>query len=386
MRNSIVAKKLLETCEQIQIGSLRMKTPNGEIHEFGEGVPRAEITIHDWAMASIIAERGDIGLGETYVQGLWETPDLEGFLKLLLVNEEVSIPLSKGSHLQKLIFQFTNSFLRRNNRSGSRKNITQHYDVGNEFYELWLDPSMTYSSALYGDADECLEAAQRNKYSRLLSLLPEKAEKVLEIGCGWGGFAEQAAHSGRSVTGVTVSNAQLEFARRRLGDKADIQLRDYRDIKGKYDSIVSIEMIEAVGEQYWPQYFRTIKQRLAEGGTAALQAIIVEDASFERYRNQSDFIRQYIFPGGMLVAPKGIRECAKQCGLKVNDFYRFGQDYARTLRDWLVRFNQAEPKIRALGFSDEAIRSWRYYFEFCAAGFAHEKHINVAHVTLAHQE
>ncbi len=386
MKNSIVARKLLKACEQIQVGSLRLKTPNGDIHEFGGGAPHAEINIHDWAMASIIAERGDIGLGETYVLGMWETPDLERFLNFLLENEDLSIPLSKGSYLQKLIFRFTNSFLRRNNRSGSRKNITQHYDVGNEFYKLWLDPSMTYSSALYGDGVDCLEAAQKNKYSRLLSLLPQSAENVLEIGCGWGGFAEEAAQSGRAVTGVTVSNAQLEFARHRLGKRADIQLRDYRDIQGTFDSIVSIEMIEAVGEQYWPQYFRTIKHRLAEGGTAALQAIIVEDASFERYRKQSDFIRQYIFPGGMLVAPQGIRECAKQCGLKVNDFYRFGQDYARTLREWLMRFNKAEMKIRALGFSDEAIRSWRYYFEFCAAGFAHEKHINVAHVSLSHQE
>ncbi len=385
MGSSFTAKNFLKVCEQIKVGTLSVATPEGVTHRFGDGQPVAEIRINDWALASIIAERGDIGLGETYVRGMWETPDLEGFLRLLLENEDVSRPLSSGSPLQKLIFRFTNSFLRRNNRAGSLKNISQHYDVGNDFYQLWLDPSMTYSSALYDTGIDCLETAQKNKYTRLLSLLPDSADRVLEIGCGWGGFAEQAAQTGRSVTGITVSNAQLEYAQNRLGKCADIQLRDYRDVKGTYPSIVSIEMIEAVGEQYWPQYFRTLKQRLAEGGTAALQAIIVEDSSFERYRRQSDFIREYIFPGGMLVAPRRIRDCARQFGLSVDSFYRFGEDYARTLRAWLSRFNQAETKIRALGYGDEFIRSWRYYFEFCAAGFAHGEHINVAQIKLSHQ-
>lgn len=385
MSSSFTSKQFLKICEQLKAGSLRVSTPNGHCHQFGDGAPSAEIIVRDWAMASIIAERGDIGLGETFVMGLWETPDLEAFLTLLLENEEVSIPLSGGSRLQKLIFQFTNSFLRRNSRAGSVKNICNHYDVGNNFYELWLDRSMTYSSALYGTESEPLETAQQNKYSRLLSLLPSNANNLLEIGCGWGGFAQHAAENGRSITGVTVSKAQLEYAQQRLGRRANIQLRDYRDIKGEYDSIVSIEMIEAVGEKYWPQYFRTIKKSLAEGGTAALQAIIVEDRSFERYKRQSDFIRQYTFPGGMLVAPKSIKHCADRCGLIVNSFDRFGQDYAHTLREWLKRFNGAEAEIRSLGHDNEFIRSWQYYFEFCAAGFAHGKHINVAQIALSHR-
>lgn len=385
MSNSFSAKQFFKVCQQIRSGSLRVTTPSGNIHQFGEGVPNAEIVIRDWSIVTIIAERGDIGLGETFVRGLWDTPDLEAFLTLLLENEDVSIPMSSGSRLQQLIFRFTNSILRRNNRAGSLKNIRNHYDVGNSFYELWLDRSMTYSSALYKSANDSLESAQSNKYSRLLSLLPSGADNLLEIGCGWGGFAEQAAEAGRSVTGVTVSRAQLEYAQKRLGNNADIQLRDYRDINGVFDSIVSVEMVEAVGERYWPDYFRAIKRSLAGGGTAALQAIIVEDHSFERYRNQSDFIRHYTFPGGMLLAPKSIQSCAEQCGLIVNNFHRFGQDYARTLREWLNQFNHAESNIRLLGHDDEFIRSWRYYFEFCAAGFAHGKHINVAQIALSHK-
>ena len=385
MSNSFAEKQFFKIVEQIQVGSLRVITPRGEIHDFGDGDPSAELTIHDWSIAMVIAERGDVGLGETYVRGLWDTPDLEKFLTLLLENGDVSIPMSAGSRFQRFAFRIINTIIRRNSRSGSLKNISNHYDVGNDFYKLWLDESMTYSSAFYGDHADTLEAAQQNKYARLLSLLPSDANDILEIGCGWGGFAEKAANAGKAVTGITVSNAQLNFAQQRLHDRADIVLRDYRDVKGKFDSIVSIEMIEAVGERYWPSYFKSLKQRLAPGGSAAIQAIIIEDESFEMYKNQSDFIRQYTFPRGMLVPPGGIQQQATQVGLKVDSFDRFGQDYARTLREWKHRFDKAEQEIRALGHQNEFLRSWRYYFEFCAAGFAHGKHINVAHVSLSHE-
>ena len=384
MSNSSIAKQFIKICEKINTGSLSVKTPEGERLSFGEGTPEAELIIHNWAMVPIIAERGDVGLGETYVSGYWETPDLEKLLTLLLKNENLSQSMSAGAYLQRMIFWATNTIFRRNNRAGSRKNIKNHYDVGNDFYRLWLDDTMTYSSALFDSDENCLEHAQHSKYARLLSLLPRNAESVLEIGCGWGGFAEQAANEGRAVTGVTVSNAQLEYARTRLGTRANLMLQDYRDIKGAFDAIVSIEMIEAVGERYWPQYFQTIKHRLAEGGRAALQAIIVEDHAFDRYRRQSDFIRQYTFPGGMLIPPQAIKSCAERCGLKVDNMHRFGKDYATTLREWRKRFDAAENKIRALGHGDEFLRSWRYYFDFCAAGFSHGKLINVAQISLSH--
>jgi cyclopropane-fatty-acyl-phospholipid synthase len=244
---------------------------------------------------------------------------------------------------------------------------------------------MTYSSALFEQDELSLEAAQQKKYERLLSLLPDDAGRLLEIGCGWGGFAERAALEGREVTGVTISKAQQDYAQRRLDGKAEVRLQDYRDIDGKFDSVVSIEMIEAVGERYWPHYFRTIKQCLADGGRAALQVILIADESFSRYRKQSDFIRQYTFPGGMLIPPMKISECAEAAGLGIESFHRFGQDYARTLRTWLSRFKDAEKKIRALGHGEEFLRSWRYYFEFCAAGFSHGKHIDVAQISLSHR-
>jgi cyclopropane-fatty-acyl-phospholipid synthase len=371
-------------CEKIENGALTVIMPTGEVHRFGAGAPEAEIVVHDWSWVSLALARGDVGLGEGYVQGLWDSPDVEALLTVFLHNEHISVDSSGGAFVYRLFFRLLNSWLRRNNRSGSAKNIHAHYDVGNEFYELWLDPTMTYSSALFDGKGSSLESAQERKYERMLSLLPKNAERILEIGCGWGGFAEQAAKYGRTVTGVTVSPAQFDYATKRLGSKADIRLQDYRDIDGKFDSIVSIEMIEAVGEAYWPQYFRKLKECLADGGRAALQVITVADESFDHYRRQSDFIRHYTFPGGMLVPPKKIREMAEKAGLAVKDFHAFGKDYAVTLRQWKERFDNAERKIRALGHGDSFLRSWRYYFDFCAAGFNHGKHIDVAQVSLSH--
>lgn len=389
MATPFAAQRLFAMCERINAGALRLHTPEGELHSFGDansaGGLEAEITIRDWAALSAVIKRGDVGLGEAYVQGLWDSPDVEKLLSLLLANEHVIDLMSGGTLMHRLAFRFINAIWRRNNRSGSMRNIQAHYDVGNEFYKLWLDDSMTYSSALYGNGAATLEAAQQDKYARLLSELPGDAEQLLEIGCGWGGFAERAAGEGRCVTGLTVSRAQHDFATRRLGAAADIKLQDYRDAGGKFDAIVSIEMIEAVGERYWPDYFRTLKARLADGGRAALQVILVEDASFDQYRRQSDFIRQYTFPGGMLVPPAKIEECANAAGLLVDSVYRFGQDYARTLREWRVRFDGAEKKIRSLGYGEEFLRSWRYYFDFCAAGFTQGRHINVAQIRLSHQ-
>lgn len=381
---SVAKRKFFKLCEKIETGTLRVHSPDGPPLTFGHGQPMGELIIHDWNMLIAIAQRGDIGLGETYVDGLWDSPDVEAFLGVLLANASISKSASRGSWIQNFKFQLMDRLVRRNSKRGSRRNIQAHYDVGNPFYRLWLDESMTYSSAIYDASHQRMEDAQTAKYARLNNLLPKNAESVLEIGCGWGGFAEHAAQSGRRVTGLTISDEQKAYAKHRLGGAADIRLQDYRDVSGKFDAIVSIEMVEAVGEAYWPGYFRKIKDSLADGGSAALQAIIVEDEYFDDYRTQSDFVRQYTFPGGMLIPPSQIQACAQKAGLKVGELFRFGQDYARTLREWLYRINQSERDILKLGYSEQFLRSWRYYLQFCAAGFADARKINVAQFSLEH--
>jgi cyclopropane-fatty-acyl-phospholipid synthase len=266
---------------------------------------------------------------------------------------------------------------RENTREGSKKNIHAHYDLGNDFYGLWLDPSMTYSSALYeGEESKPLEAAQIAKYDRILAQLgARQGDTILEIGCGWGGFAEVAARRGMRVTGVTISKEQLEYARARLqraglSDRVDLQFRDYRDIEGRYDHIVSIEMIEAVGERYWPDYFATLKRHVLPGGSAIVQAIVIADDFFERYRTHPDFIQTYVFPGGMLLSPSSLREQCRQAGLKVAELYSFGLDYARTLETWLGRFDRVADQVGRMGFDERFRRMWRYYLAYCAAGFS----------------
>jgi cyclopropane-fatty-acyl-phospholipid synthase len=384
IRNS-VGKRFLSTCEGITQGSLRIITPEGDRHTFGNpGGPEAELQIHDWGAVSALAARGDIGLGEAYINGLWDSPSIEELTKVAFANEDALSSHLNGSPLNRALFLLTDRIMRRNSKSGSKRNIQAHYDVGNDFYKLWLDPTLTYSSALYDQGHTTLEDAQTRKYQRLLDRTQDTGERVLEIGCGWGGFAEAAADDGRNVTGLTISPAQHAFASQRLSGKpADIQLCDYRDVNGTFDSIVSIEMIEAVGERYWPNYFGQIKQRLADHGRAAIQAIIVEDDHFPDYRKRSDFIRHYTFPGGMLLSPGKIAEEAGRAKLAAENMYRFGQDYARTLREWVVRFEEAGPKIRQLGYSDGFMRSWRFYLEICAGSFAVGR-TDVVHVELRH--
>jgi cyclopropane-fatty-acyl-phospholipid synthase len=275
---------------------------------------------------------------------------------------------SDGNFLNRLGFVIQNAFLRRNSISGASRNIRDHYDVGNDFYALWLDPSMTYSSALYAnDAD--LHAAQQNKYDRILSRLGPPQGRVLEIGCGWGGFAERASAGGHAVTGVTISPAQHQFAAARLNGAAEIRLEDYRKVKGTFDSIVSIEMFEAVGERYWPQYFAILAGRLKRGGRAVIQTITIRDELFEGYRARGDFIRHHVFPGGMLPSLSRFREEAERAGLKFAGAFGFGKDYARTLREWLARMKQQESAIRSLGHDQQFLRNWEFYLGLCAAAF-----------------
>jgi len=380
--NKALKSNFLSTCERLREGQLTLRTPEGERYQFGSSGPEAEMVIRDWAAVSAMAAHGQVGLGETYVQGLWDTPSIEALMCLAMRNRDHLGAYDQANPFNKAKFRLVDSVMRANSRRGSRKNIRSHYDVGNEFYALWLDDGMTYSSGLFERADDDLSRAQTRKNARVLSRLGD-GESTLEIGCGWGGFAEHAAQEGRDVTGVTISRNQHSYAECRLDGRADIQLRDYRDIKGQYDNIVSIEMIEAVGARYWPSYFSVLKQNLAESGRVLLQAITVKDSFFDTYRTSSDYIRQYVFPGGMLLSDSVIENQAKAAGLQVRDSFSFGQDYAKTCRIWAERLNAQKRRISEMGYGEGFFRNWQYYLEICAASFAVE-HTNVVQVELAH--
>lgn len=374
--------EFLDTCARLREGRLTLRTPDGARYEFGDSGPEAEMQINDWAAVSAMAAHGQVGLGETYVQGLWDTPSVDALMQLAMRNRDHLGSYDQASPLNRAKFRIVDTLLRANSKRGARKNIRAHYDVGNEFYQLWLDDGMTYSSGLFGAEGDDLAQAQTRKNARILSRLGE-GEQVLEIGCGWGGFAEQASAEGRNVTGVTISRNQHSYAESRLDGRADIQLRDYRDIEGKFSSIVSIEMIEAVGERYWPSYFAKLKSSLAEGGRVLLQAITVRDDFFPTYRTSSDYIRQYVFPGGMLLSDQVIAQQARSAGLQVADSFAFGQDYARTCRIWAERLAAQKRRIAELGHGEAFFRNWQYYLEICAASFA-IGHTNVVQVELAH--
>lgn len=377
-----VKRDFLSTCEGIEHGSLRLKTPEGDVHYFGKGAPEADIDIHDWAVVSALAARGDIGLGETFVEGMWDTSSIDALVQVSLLNIDNFRDYAYASFWNSLKYRTVDRILRANSRRGAARNIRAHYDVGNEFYQLWLDPSMTYSSALFKAGDNDLMRAQNRKYDRILNRLPE-GERILEIGCGWGGFAERAADQGRFVTGLTISPNQKGYADARLDGRADIRLEDYRAVTGTFDNIVSIEMIEAVGLAYLPAYFETIKARLADGGRAMVQAITVPDSYFDTYRQTSDYIRQYTFPGGMLLSDGLIAEQARKAGLVVRDSFAFGRDYARTLRQWTEALEAETRRITELGYSEAFLRNWRFYLGICAGSFE-VAHTDVVQVELAH--
>lgn len=364
---SLLRNRFLASLEGIRHGRLSLTTPEGHHHQFGTHGSEAAIHITDWAMLSALAQRGDVGFGESYIAGHWDSPDLEALLVLALRNLDHLGGHGRQGLLAGLRFRLTDR-LRANSLTGSSRNIRAHYDVGNEFYQLWLDPGMSYSSALFEGTDD-LEAAQDRKNNRILSCLAP-GERILEIGCGWGGFAEAAANTGRHVTGLTLSPSQKGYADARLDGRAEIRLQDYRHAGGKYDNIVSVEMIEAVGERYWPAYFATLKARLAPGGRAVLQAITVSDAEFSVYRKRSDFIRQHIFPGGMLPSPAILAHQGTKAGLALRGSFSFGQDYARTCRIWAARMAEAAPRLHRFGYDAAFLRGWRYYLEGCAATFA----------------
>ncbi len=378
-----LARRLVKIGERTERGSLQVIYPSGEAQLIGSGEPRAEVTIKHWGAISALVSKGDVGWGEAYLEGLWDSPDIEALARFTIDNAAAFEAELSANPLKRLFLIVSDRIIRRNNRKGSVRNITAHYDVGDDFYRLWLDETMTYSSALFSNASDDLATAQKRKYQRLLDITATAGKKTLEIGCGWGGFAELAVEAGRDLTAITISPRQHHYATQRLKNEADIQLKDYRDIKGKFDSIVSIEMIEAVGEQYWPRYFKTIKDCLADHGKAAIQAIVVEDSYFPIYRSRSDFIRQHVFPGGMLLSPQKIQESAENAGLKVDGLFRFGKDYAKTLRLWLDKFEASLSEIHDLGYDDRFVRVWRYYLAICAATFSSGR-TDVMQIELSH--
>jgi len=366
--NSLIEKRWYDVLSRLETGHLEFVAPDGTARHFQgpKPGPSARFAIKNWDVLQHIVRRGDIALGEDYIEGAWETDNIETLVSLFLLNMDVFAGYAHGGFFSRMALVLSDRFLRRNSISGSRRNIEAHYDVGNEFYALWLDKSMTYSSALFGQAAD-LEQAQRNKYDRILSRL--SGQSLLEIGCGWGGFAERALDYGQKVTGLTVSPSQYRFATGRLKGAADILLEDYRKVKGRFDNIVSIEMFEAVGEQYWPQYFQAVADRLKRGGRAVIQTITIQDDMFSDYRLRSDFIRHYVFPGGMLPSLQRFREEAEKAGLKMVDAFAFGKDYAETLRAWSQRMQARTDEIKALGHDDRFLRNWQYYLNICAAAF-----------------
>jgi cyclopropane-fatty-acyl-phospholipid synthase len=358
-------------------GTLTFILPGGEeIRIEGEEPgPDGRLIVRDYNFVKRVLASADIGFGEGFMAGEWDTPDLSQLLEAFTVNFDRLERLVTGNPLLRWL-NVLGDLLRANSRRGARRNIHAHYDLGNAFYARWLDPSMTYSSARFEAPGESLAQAQRNKYARIAGDIDLRAgHHVLEIGCGWGGFAEFAAKEiGAKVTGLTISPAQFEFARKRLFDqglaeKADIRLMDYRDIDETFDRVASIEMFEAVGEPYWPRYFAKVRDALSPGGRAGLQVITIRDELFAVYRHRSDFLRKYIFPGGMLPSETRLREETQKAGLEWRSIARFGQNYADTLAEWARCFESAWDDIRGLGFDERFRRLWRFYLSYCEAGF-----------------
>lgn len=362
-----------QALDRAQFGSINITLPDGLKKEFvgAKNGPQADITIHDSNLIDEVITGGDVAFGESYIEKKWDSENLAELLTYLTLNAHA---LEDFFHARKLraVFLYLSSFLTKNTKRGSKKNIKAHYDLGNDFYELWLDPSMTYSSAFFNGENCSLEQAQHKKYHNILNKL--NPGKILEIGCGWGGFAQEAALKKHQVTCLTISPRQQAYALQRMQEiKAqnfvEIKLQDYREEKNIYDNIVSIEMFEAVGREYWDKYFKIITNSLRSSGKAVLQIITIDEEVFKDYINRVDFIQKHIFPGGMLPSKMAIRQLAKKHGLKMKSETAFGEDYAKTLQIWLENFDQKKSQIIELGFDENFLRKWRFYLSYCIAGF-----------------
>ena len=388
------ARTVFTLLQGLRHGSLTVRLPDGRLQHFGSvstgsGGPNAVLHLRNWNACTAALKSGDIGFAESYLDGDWTTPHLPELLQLLALNRQSLDSAIYGHWAGRLLYRLKH-LLNRNTRANSRRNIHAHYDLGNDFYALWLDPTMNYSSGWFeastgGDPVQ----AQHAKVRRALSMAGvQPGHRVLEIGCGWGALAEKAATEfGATVTGVTLSNQQLDFARARMARagvaaSTDLRLQDYRDIDdAPFDAICSVEMIEAVGREYWPVYFQTIRRLLKPGARACIQSIVIDDGLFDRYLHSTDFIQQYIFPGGCLPSPAAFRQAAEAAGLKVVDELAFGTDYATTCRHWREAFLEHRTDVLKQGFDERFLRIWDFYLAYCEAGFlAHN--IDVVQFTL----
>jgi cyclopropane-fatty-acyl-phospholipid synthase len=355
-------------------GRLRLTLPSGRTEVFGRGGDEAHVILRSFHPLWRGLTRGALGVAECYFDGTIDSPHLGSALRFGLANTKAVGDIGGGVMRARSGDRRWHK-RRANTRDGSKANIKAHYDLGNAFYQLWLDPSMTYSSALFSGPNDCLQAAQHAKNKLIVESLGVRAgHQVLEIGCGWGGFAEAAARAGAHVKGITLSREQLEFAQARLSaagleDRTEIAFVDYRDVRDSYDRIASIEMVEAVGEENWPTYFQTVHDRLKAGGVAVIQAITIDERHFDSYRREPDFIQRYIFPGGMLPTVSAMQQHATAAGLTFETVERFGSSYARTLAIWRAAFLQSWPQVAAQGFDDRFRRMWEYYLTYCEVGF-----------------
>ena len=367
-----------QQAQKINHGRLDFRLPDGRMFrvEGPKPGPVAEMDIHNDDVFARLIREGDLGFSDAYLEGWWSTPDLQAFMDFVHEDNDAVYDGFPGMGLVRA-YERLRFWLQSNSKKQARKNISYHYDLGNDFYGLWLDDTMTYSSAIFETGQESTEKAQTAKYASMVDKMGAKpGDHVLEIGCGWGGFAEYAAKErGLKVTGLTISQEQHDYAVERmkragLSDQVEIKMQDYRDERGTYDGIASIEMFEAVGEKYWPTYFDTVRERLKPGANATLQIILVQDKRWESYRKGVDFIQKYIFPGGMLPSPTVLRDHVMDAGLTVKSSYEFGPSYSQTLRRWHQTFNERWDEVAALGFDDRFKRMWDFYLTSCASTFS----------------
>lgn len=384
MFDHLVRKKLLASLKKIVYGSLNIELPDGDAVLVRGTEPGydADIRLSDWRVVANIKIKGDVGFAADYRDGFWSTNDLVTLINFGLQNDKLFSNFAGNfifKQFSKLLY-----LTKRNSLKGSKRNIQAHYDLGNDFYKLWLDPSMTYSSAIFDNDSHDLTLAQNRKYDRLLAKMTKANAQILEVGCGWGGFAERAAMQGHSVKCITLSSEQALYARQRLEQtNTEVVIEDYRIQDGKYDYIVSIEMLEAVGVRFWPVYFKKLKQLLKPDGKILIQTITISDDIFKYYTKNADMIRTFIFPGGMLPCEKELNRQFKKSGLVCNEIYRFGSDYATTLRRWLNSFDNVYDQVKLLGFDDGFIRLWRFYLAACITGFTAGR-IDVVQMELTH--
>ena len=363
--------------QKISYGFLELTDYRGKKYIFGnkENSLQAKIKIKDPSFSKKLLRKGSTGLGESYMNNEFETNDLTSLIELCAKNINITYKFS-GLINMPFVQNILNQIVKKNTREKSKENISAHYDLGNEFFSKWLDKTLTYSCGIFHKNDETLEKAQINKYNKLIDLIrPKPGNKILEIGCGWGGFAEQLAKEyDVKLDCITISKKQFEFTKARinklgLNHKVNISMLDYRDVKNKYDNIFSIEMLEAVGEKYLPNYFKSIKENLSSNGRAAIQSILINDHLYDRYRTKEDFIQKFIFPGGFLPSLKSLKKITKKCGLTMDSQNLYGEHYSNTLQKWRINFLNSWDQISRQGFNPKFKNMWNFYLSYCEAGF-----------------